>query len=187
MNLDAFRTLVNGDMLTAFQDGLDNLVVTEIALAAGSVDNSGDDLFEQLRKGVTAVQGEGFNPTVAAVSPEDAEALDLTRSGGSTTDDGPFVLAPAPRGQAFSPLWNMQIRIVKDLVNPIVLDPSAVTLHLDAAIFSRRSVHGVLDQRDAIPAGSTCCSRGAGPWRDPCRGRDELELPGGNTGPSVLD
>ena len=136
VSLPAFADLVNVDMTIAYQDSLDNLVVNTITDAAGTTDDAGDDLFEQLRKAVTVLQGEGFNPTLAAVSPEDAETLDLSRSGGSTTDDGPFILSPAPRASGFTPLWNLALRVVKGLDAPIVLDPSVIRLYLDRVTFA---------------------------------------------------
>jgi hypothetical protein len=127
----AFRDLINDDLSVAYNDSFDILVTNELATSAGNTDDAGSDLFEQLRKAVTVIQGEGFNPTLAAVSPTDAETLDLSRSGGSTTGDGPFILSPAPRGTAFDPLWNLRIRVVKNLAAPIVLDPSTVRVYAD--------------------------------------------------------
>ena len=117
------------------QDSGDDLVVTTLVDEAGITDNDGADLFEQLRKGITRVQAQGFTPTIAAISPEDAETLDLSRSVGSTTDDGPFILDPAPRSQASSPLWDLRLRIVKGLANPIVIDPTCVRLYFDPIRF----------------------------------------------------
>jgi hypothetical protein len=109
VGLQAFRDLANEDMSIACAESLENLVVNTIVDNAGTVDDAGADLFEKLRKAVAVVQGLGFNPTLAAVSPEDAETLDLTR--GTSIDQ--FILAPAPRASAFSPLWSLSLRVVK--------------------------------------------------------------------------
>ncbi len=136
VELEAFRDLVDDDMTVAFEDSLDNLVVATITLGAGTTDDPGGDLLEQLRRAVTAIQGAGFAPSLAAVSPEQAEQLDLTRAGsGGDPDEGPFLLTPSPRGSAFSPLWDLQLRVVKGLEAAVVLDPGAVRLYVDDAAF----------------------------------------------------
>lgn len=101
-------------------------VVQELYDLAGTTANPGDDLFEQLRKGVTVVQALGFTPDLAVVSAADAETLDLSRSGGSTTDDGPFVLSPAPRDLASSPLWGLRVVVGVAAIDPIVMATRAV-------------------------------------------------------------
>jgi hypothetical protein len=138
VNLPAFRDLVDGDMTTAYEDSLDDLLVTTLVDNAGTTDDDGADLFEKLRKAVTAIQAEGFNPSIAAVSPEDAEELDLSRAGsGGDPTEGPFLLTPSPRSSAFTPLWSLTLRIVKNLPSgPIVLDPSVVRVYVDNPVFS---------------------------------------------------
>jgi hypothetical protein len=150
----AFADLVGGDMRTAYQDGLDAYVVSTVTQGAGTTDDTGDDLFEQLRKGVTALQAEGFNPTLAAVSPEDAETLDLTR----TTVDNLFLLPPAPRAPASTPLWSMNVVTVKGLTDPLVLDPTAVRLYLDAVQFSSDPYTGFSTNETRFRfEGPACC------------------------------
>jgi hypothetical protein len=136
VQLPAFRSLVNDDLAVTYREGLDAHCVEALILGAGGSGNAGDDLVEQLRKAVTAIQGEGFDPRIAALSPLDAESLDLMRVGGSTTGDGPFLLAPAPRSQASSPLWNLEIRVVKNLPHPLVIDPAAVRLYVGMVEFA---------------------------------------------------
>jgi hypothetical protein len=132
VGLPAFRDLVNTDMATAYSDSLDDYVVSTIVNAAAATPDVGVDLFECLRKAVTAIQDEGFNPTLAAVSPENAEELDLTR--GNNNDQ--FILPPSPRSSGFTPLWSLSVRIVKGLTDPIVMDPSVVRLYLDPVTFA---------------------------------------------------
>jgi hypothetical protein len=140
VQLEEFRNLVDGDMRDAYRTALDEYVVGEIYAEAGTTADSGDDLFEQLRKGVTAVQALGFTPDLAVVSAADAETLDLSRSGGSTTDDGPFVLSPAPRDLASSPLWGLRVVVGVNAVEPIVMATGAVQLYIGAAEFSADSI-----------------------------------------------
>jgi hypothetical protein len=139
VRLDAFRRLLDETLSQALRDGLDDLVVTELTAAAGTISDDGDDLFEQLRKAVTNLQGLGFAPDLAGISPTDAETLDLSRSGGSTIDDGPFVLQPAPRASAFTPLWSLQVTPSKTITDPIVLDRRVVTLYATNAVFALNS------------------------------------------------
>ncbi|HSL10142.1 MAG TPA: hypothetical protein VLA82_02360 [Actinomycetota bacterium] len=67
--------------------------------------------------------------------PADAEELDLTRVGGSTVDDGPFLLGGAPRGTSFSPLWDMDVVVGQGITDPVVLGTSAVVLYLGSTRF----------------------------------------------------
>jgi hypothetical protein len=55
---------------------------------------------QKIRAAQTIVQDKGFNPTVVAVSPDDAEAIDLYR--GTGTDQ--FILSPAPRSSVLAAL-----------------------------------------------------------------------------------
>ncbi|MDP9297630.1 MAG: hypothetical protein M3O98_03055 [Actinomycetota bacterium] len=136
VGLPAFRDLINADMTTAYQDSLDDYVVSTLVNAAAATPDIGLGLLQALRKAVTAVQDEGFNPSLAGVSPQDAESLDLERAG-IESDMGPFLLDPAPRDVGgFSPLWGLTVRVVKGLTAPIVLDPSVVRLYLDPVTFA---------------------------------------------------
>jgi hypothetical protein len=143
VKLDAFADLVDGTLRQAYRESLDDFVVDELIAAAGTTDNTGTGLFEQLRKAVTNLQGLGFNPSLALVSPSDAETLDLSRSGGSTSTDGPFILSPAPRDTASSPLWGLKIVAAKTVTAPIVLDASAVgNLYLGAVSLASNPFEG---------------------------------------------
>jgi hypothetical protein len=136
VSLTEFRDLVDGDMRDAYRAAIDSYVVEEIYGNAGMYSQAGDDLFEQLRKGVSGVQANGFTPDLAIVSAADAEELDLSRSGGSTPTDGPFILSPAPRNLASSPLWGLRVLVGVNAVEPIVMASGGVLLHIGAAEFS---------------------------------------------------
>jgi hypothetical protein len=110
-----------------------------LILAAGTFDDTGSDLFQKLRKAVTTLQGVGFSPDVALLSPSDVETLDLTRGG---TGDGGFLVDPAPRSSAFSPLWNLKVVAAAGVDVPIVLDSSAVTLYLGPVEFASNPYEG---------------------------------------------
>lgn len=140
VQLQEFRDLVDGDLRDAYRAAFDAYVLSEIYSDAGTFSTAGDDLFEQLRKGVSGVQANGFTPDLAVVSATDAEELDLSRSGGSTSTDGPFILSPAPRDLASSPLWGMRVLVGVNAVEPIVMASSAVLLHVGAAGFSADSL-----------------------------------------------
>lgn len=133
VNIPAFEQLVNTTLRDAYRAGLDHYVVGQLVSQAGTVDDTGDDLFEQLRKAVTSLQSAGFEPSVALVNPEDAETLDLTRA---DAGEGQFMLNPAPRASGFSPLWSLRLVATPAVTDPIVLDPSGSQLWLSDVEFS---------------------------------------------------
>jgi hypothetical protein len=98
---------------------------------------------QKIRAAQTIVQDKWFNPTVVAVSPDDAEAIDLYR--GTGTDQ--FILSPAPRSSAFSPLWNMRIVVSKSVDDPLMIDPSILTLYPGQHRIRRRPVLVLHDER----------------------------------------
>ncbi len=70
-----------------------------------------NNIIETLRKGKTKVAstntGSGKVPTGAVLAPENLETLDLFRTGGSTTSDGPFLVSPF--GDAPTRIWGMNL------------------------------------------------------------------------------
>lgn len=70
-----------------------------------------NNIIETVRKGKTKVSspstGSGKVPTAAVFTPENLETLDLFRTGGSTTTDGPFLVNPF--GDRPQRLWGMNI------------------------------------------------------------------------------
>ena len=143
IKLDAFADLVDTTLRQAYRESLDDFVIDALIAEAGTTSNTGTGLFEQIRKARTNLESLGFSPSVALVSPSDAETLDLSRSGGSTSTDGPFILAPAPRDVASSPLWGLKIVACKSVTDPILLDTSAVgSLYLGAVSLDSNPFEG---------------------------------------------
>jgi hypothetical protein len=126
VKLSAFTDLIDDTMRLGYQRALEDYVVDTLVLEAGTVDDTGADLFQKVRKAVTNLQGLGFAPDAVFVSAADAETLDLSRSGGSTSSDGPFILSPAPRDLASSPLWGLKVVASPSITDPLVADTSAL-------------------------------------------------------------
>lgn len=128
----AFRDLVDLDMAVAYRDALDTYCADTLVTAATTLAEAGTDALEDLRKARTALEAAGYVPDVAAVSPDVAEAIDLQRG----DVEKAFVLPPAPRRSATTPLWGMTVVTVGGLaVDGLVLDSRYVGLYLDPVTF----------------------------------------------------
>lgn len=76
--------ILNGDNTGEHFQGLVNTAGIRTQAYSSSV-------LTTLRKGRTTLQTAGETPTAWVLNPTDLETLDLTRAGGSTTTDGPFL------------------------------------------------------------------------------------------------
>lgn len=134
VGLDAFRQLVDTDMRSAIMDALDAYVVGTLAGEADVDSSQGSDTYEQIRKAITAIQSNGFTPNLAAISPADAEALDLERGSAEKA----FILPPAPRNSQVSPLWGVKVIVAKAVSDgePIILDTTGVEFYLGNLVFA---------------------------------------------------
>lgn len=116
-------SIIETDLRLAVNEGLDELVLSELYAAPSVPYDSGDPLLVAIRQAITVAQAEGYAPDTLLLPPADAEALDTLVTGVSG-GDADFVFAP---GQ-FAPgsLFGMNVRIVKGAADPIVLDASAI-------------------------------------------------------------
>jgi HK97 family phage prohead protease len=118
----AFNTAIETDLRLAINGGLDKLVLDFIA-TAGFQAPGADVLLVSIRKAMTTIQGNGYNPDTLLLTPANAEALDTLVSGiaGGTSD---FVFAPAN----FAPnqIYGLNKRISKDIPAATVVDSSAL-------------------------------------------------------------
>ena len=97
-----FQSLVEQDLRFSVNDGLDEVARRGIALA-GTIVKGSDDVLEVTRRAMTLIQQDGYNPSVLAIDPAGAEALDLLRTPGTekfyvwgpgrSTPTGPFGLS----------------------------------------------------------------------------------------------
>ena len=98
---------------------VDTHVISQITAAGPLVGNGGTGLIEQLRHGVAQMRELGANPTVAAVSPTNSVALDLT-----TDDNGQYIFALKQNGA--DGVWNLRIAEVPGLTSTVLIDPTRV-------------------------------------------------------------
>jgi hypothetical protein len=81
---------------------LDDVVRRGVNTAGTAAAVTGTDVLQKVRKGMTVIQAQGYSPSVLAIDPAGAEALDLLQTAGSekfyvwgpgrATPTGPFGL-----------------------------------------------------------------------------------------------
>jgi HK97 family phage prohead protease len=115
-----FQSIIENDLRLSIGDGIDEVVRRGVTTAGTAAAVTGN-IVDKVRKAKTIVQANGYNPTVLAIDPAGAEALDLLKTAGS---EAMYVFAP---GQAAPAPWGMEVRVWK----------SAGTAVLDADAFGR--------------------------------------------------
>ena len=114
----ALREFLGREGRYALDKALDAHVIAQIEAATPPSGSSGPMLIEQARNAVASSRALGANPTVLALNPTDAAALDLTTTGA----DSAYVFATRDSGSA-SPLWSLEIRESTTVTDPLVIDP----------------------------------------------------------------
>jgi uncharacterized protein len=118
----AFNSVVESDLRLAINDGLDKLVLDFIATAGFQAPGT-DPLIVSIRKAMTTMYGNGYNPDTLVLTPANAEALDVLVSGisGGVND---YVFKPAD----FAPgtIFGLTKRISKTIPAPAVVDSKAL-------------------------------------------------------------
>jgi hypothetical protein len=100
---------------------LDAHVLAEIAAASPPTSKEGSTLIEQCRNAVAAMRKLGAKPSVLALSPADAAALDVQKSGTEGLEQ--YIFATRDTGSS-SPLYgNTIIEVPVGLTAPVLLDP----------------------------------------------------------------
>jgi hypothetical protein len=118
----AFNSAIETDLQLALNEGLDKLVLDYIATAGFQAPGT-DPLLVSIRKAMTTVMGNGYNPDTLLLTPANAEALDVLVSGisGGTND---YVFAPATPAPAN--IFTMNRRISKTIPAAAVVDSQAL-------------------------------------------------------------
>ena len=118
----AFNTVIENDLTLAINDGLDKLVLDFIATAGFQAPGT-DPLLVSIRKAMTTVMNNGYNPDTVIPTPANAEALDVLVSGisGGTND---FVFPPAQ--VAPNNIYGLNKRISKTIPAAAVVDSQAL-------------------------------------------------------------
>ena len=115
-------SVVEQDLNYQVYDGLDSLFVTAVASSGFQAPDTGSANLTSIRKAVTTLTASGYNPNLIALTPANAESIDLLVSGltGGTAD---FVFGA---GQ-FAPgqLFGMPTVVSKGIAASVVADTSA--------------------------------------------------------------
>jgi hypothetical protein len=109
--------LLNGELRLGLAEALDYLVFQAIGAATIAVGGTGSNMAIRVRKAMTTLEAAGYQPDTVALSPADAEALDLE------------LLATLNSSNTL-PNWGLNVRVSKSITTSLVLDASAfATLH----------------------------------------------------------
>jgi phage head maturation protease len=114
----ALRSIVEGDLALAVNEGLAKIVIDTFA-ASGFQAPGTDSLVQSVRKAMSTLFAAGYNPDTLILRPADAEALDLLVTSTGTQD---YVFSP---GQPAPAIWNLSRRVSKTVAAPVVLDSTA--------------------------------------------------------------
>lgn len=119
---DAIEPLIQTDLRLALNEGLDKLILDAMA-ASGFQAPSTDPLLISIRKAMTTIQGNGYNPDTLILTPANAEALDTLRATAATAEQF-YVFEPA--GLAPKTIYGLNVRISKTVAAPVVADSKAL-------------------------------------------------------------
>jgi hypothetical protein len=118
----ALASIVETDLRLALNEGLDKLVLDAVA-GSGFQAPSTDPLLVSIRKAMTTIMSNGYNPDTLLLTPANAEALDVLVSGitGGTND---YVFGAG----SFAPgtIFGLTRRISKTVPAATVLDSQAL-------------------------------------------------------------
>jgi hypothetical protein len=117
--IPAFQAFLNSEMAFQISLALDVHCLAQITAATPPSGLEGATLIEQVRNGVAAMRARGAKPSVLALSPTDAAALDVQTSGA----DDAYIFATRDTGSS-SPLFGNAIVEVPNLSAPVLIDPT---------------------------------------------------------------
>ena len=109
-------------MSRRLSESFDEHVVGKIEAAAPPAGGTGTDLISKLRTGIAAMADLGGTPSVLALTPSDAAALDLSQDG-----EGHFIFTTRIAGSG-SPIWSLLVRESPSVTNPLLIDPATLGL-----------------------------------------------------------
>jgi hypothetical protein len=140
---------------------LDDVVRRGVNTAGTAAAVTGTDVLQKVRKGMTVIQAQGYSPSVLAIDPAGAEALDLLQTAGSEK----FCVWGPGRATPTGP-FGLTMRVWKN----------AGTALLDADAFGRLYVAPVELRSFEQDAGAT--NRQTFRWRPTRSTRSKGSLPG---------
>lgn len=111
------RQVIDADLRLGLAEALDDQAVSEINAAGLTAGGTGSNLATRIRKAITVVEAAGFSPDVVALSPADAEALDLE-------------LLALMNSTETLPNWGLSVRVGKSVTTGFVFSSGDfATLH----------------------------------------------------------
>jgi phage head maturation protease len=120
MEQPAINGIIETDLRSTVNEGLDGLVVATFAASDNQAPGS-DPLPTSIRKAMTLLMADGYNPDTVILDPASAEALDVLVSG-IDGGDADYVFGA---GNFASDLFNLRKIIAKSIPTPVVLDARA--------------------------------------------------------------
>ncbi|MGH2966197.1 MAG: HK97 family phage prohead protease [Solirubrobacterales bacterium] len=115
----AVEPIIDTDLRLAVNEGLDKLVLDEVAAAAFWDPADSANLIAAIRHGVAIVADQGYNPDTLIVDPATDEQLDTMQSEGP---EGIFIFGP---GQYAGAIYRLNRRVSKSATAPVVVDSQA--------------------------------------------------------------
>ncbi len=117
-------SIIANDLRLSYGDALDWHVCQGLnGASVGTQTLVTDPLLNVVRRSVTLLRASGFNPDTLLLTPTNSETLDLLTAGGTVGYVGPYVFGPG--GSANQPVFGMNIRVSKNIGQPVVLDSRA--------------------------------------------------------------
>jgi hypothetical protein len=115
----AVASIIETDLRLAISEGLDALVLAELA-NADHVPPGTDPVIVSVRKAITVIRAAGYNPDTLIVDPETDEELDTEVAESGTQH---YVFGP---GQPAGSIFGLRRRVSKSAPSPIVASANAV-------------------------------------------------------------
>jgi hypothetical protein len=117
--IDVFYSFLQYELRYQLDLAVDSHCLAQIIASAPAHGKSGATLIEKTRNAVAAMRELGANPTVLALSPTDAAALDVQKT------DLAYIFATRDTGSA-SPLWGLTVIESPKVTAPILIDPGLI-------------------------------------------------------------
>ena len=119
---DALASVVEEDLRYQVYDGLDSLFVSAVASSGFQAPDTGTANLTSIRKAQTTLRAAGYSPNLVALTPANAESMDLLVTGlsGGTAD---FVFGAGQFGP--QQVFGMPIVVSKSVAASVVVDTNA--------------------------------------------------------------
>jgi hypothetical protein len=112
------ESIVSQDLRLAYADGLDFHTNSQIVGSSGTQTLSTDPLLNVIRRSVSLLWSNGYNPDTKLLTSANSESLDLLTSRGTAGWPGAYVFRAGQFGPAT--VFGMQVRVSKNLTGPVV-------------------------------------------------------------------